>query len=449
MKPISNIFWILGFCGIFLSLTCTDPLDPAPNNEVVPSKVTVELEIPSINNKGQRYKVGDQVKVTVKVTYPKYVEQLTVTLGEPENPMNSIEEPIVSESSSPYKRDILITYSSAGEKNIVATVKLKENPSVKTKEASDQITIGLQPFIEGRLIKCSPSQISAGLPCTLSVNVTEYGTMTYLWEKDKSILSGIHEKKLVITAATSTDVGNYRFIASNAWGGDTSTIFQLKITSNPKPSITLEPQDNELTVGKTALFTCKAAPSGVVYQWYRNGTLIDAANESAYFIQAVSLQDHNSKFKCKASNAEGFIESREAVLKVFSTDQEPQIVSHPQNVTVSVGEKAVFSIQATGTNLICQWQKNGTDVIGANKSTFEILQVTETDNNAKIRCKISNAINSQVSNEALLTVKAIDPQLKPQITAEPRDLEVNEGTEALFSVTATGKELKYQWKRNG
>ncbi|MBN1982146.1 MAG: immunoglobulin domain-containing protein [Chitinivibrionales bacterium] len=444
--------WLLIFLfsiAIIPILLCTDPIENPPIDEVNPHKVNIQLDIPSNTPNGQLlFKIGDLVKVTVRISYPKYAEHLTVHLGEPDNPLNIIEESLIGETSTSYKRDVLIAYTKVGEKTITASVKLKENPSVKTKEVSERVTIGMQPSIEARLIKCSPAQVPASYPCTLSANVTEYGTMSYLWEKNKSEIISTADKKYIVNSMSANDVGSYRFIASNAWGSDTTTLFQLTIASNPKPAIIVQPQDQDLTVGKSAVFMCKATPASVSYGWYRDDSEIPAANENVYRIPLVTLQDNNARFRCKVSNDEGFVQSKEAVLRVFSDDQPPKVIEQPQNVSINVGEKAVFSVLATGTNLLYQWQKNGTDVPGANKSVFETSAVTESDNNMKIRCKVSNGVGSDVSAEATLTVKAVDPQLKPQIMADPRDIEVNEGSEAVFSVIATGKDLRYQWRRN-
>jgi len=57
---------------------------------------------------------------------------------------------------------------------------------------------------------------------------------------------------------------------------------------------------------------------------------------------------------------------------------------------------------------------------------------------------VSNGGGSVTSNSATLTVN-----LPPAITAQPVDKTVNVGKTAKFSVTATGKTLTYQWRKNG
>ena len=57
---------------------------------------------------------------------------------------------------------------------------------------------------------------------------------------------------------------------------------------------------------------------------------------------------------------------------------------------------------------------------------------------------ITGSCGSVTSNAALLTVAVM-----PQITLQPVDQELCEGSDVSFSVAATGTNLTYQWRRNG
>ncbi len=57
---------------------------------------------------------------------------------------------------------------------------------------------------------------------------------------------------------------------------------------------------------------------------------------------------------------------------------------------------------------------------------------------------ITGSCGSVTSNAALLTVAEM-----PQITLQPVDQEICEGSDVSFSVAATGTNLTYQWRRNG
>jgi hypothetical protein len=60
-------------------------------------------------------------------------------------------------------------------------------------------------------------------------------------------------------------------------------------------------------------------------------------------------------------------------------------------------------------------------------------------------CVVTNTGGNTISNNATLTVTAVSI---PVITTNPANLRVNEGQQAIFSVTATGTSpLSYQWKK--
>ena len=123
----------------------------------------------------------------------------------------------------------------------------------------------------------------------------------------------------------------------------------------------------------------------------------------------------------------------------------PTIDRQPTNKRVSIGESATFTVRASGgTPLLYQWQKNGVDIPGANQATYVTPPATALDNGSLFGVTVSNGGGSVTSNSATLTVN-----LPPAITAQPLDKTVNVGQTAKFAVTATGKSLTYQWRKNG
>jgi hypothetical protein len=94
--------------------------------------------------------------------------------------------------------------------------------------------------------------------------------------------------------------------------------------------------------------------------------------------------------------------------------------------------------------LLYQWQKNGVDIPGANQATYVTPPATASDNGSLFRVTVSNGGGSVTSNSATLVVN-----LPPAITVQPVDKTVSVGQTAKFLVTATGKSLTYQWRKNG
>jgi hypothetical protein len=83
------------------------------------------------------------------------------------------------------------------------------------------------------------------------------------------------------------------------------------------PSITLQPADQSVAVGQTAIFSVTATGTApLTYQWQKGGTLIAGAGASSYTTPATTLADSGSKFSVIVTNAAGSIPSNSATLTV-------------------------------------------------------------------------------------------------------------------------------------
>ncbi|HVF86298.1 MAG TPA: PQQ-dependent sugar dehydrogenase [Pyrinomonadaceae bacterium] len=100
-----------------------------------------------------------------------------------------------------------------------------------------------------------------------------------------------------------------------------------------------------------------------------------------------------------------------AVFKIqYTAIVAPAASAHPASQTVAEGQPATFSVTATGTApLSYQWQRDGSNIAGANASTYTTPPTIVADTGARFRCVISNSSGSATSNEAVLTVTANQP----------------------------------------
>jgi len=140
----------------------------------------------------------------------------------------------------------------------------------------------------------------------------------------------------------------------------------------------------------------------------------------------------------------------------------PEINEQPQNITISSGETASFSVEASGTRpLTYQWQVSTTwynnwndisdDAIysGVNTSTLTLTNTPYTYNGYRYQCIVSNSAGSVTSYAAELTV-----QYAPIIEHHPQDMTLNAGGyndyyETNFYVSANSTPSPtYQWQVN-
>lgn len=119
------------------------------------------------------------------------------------------------------------------------------------------------------------------------------------------------------------------------------------------------------------------------------------------------------------------------------------IVRQPQSQSVLIGTNVTFTGTAVGPGTLgYQWQFNAGDLAGA---TNEVLLITNVQpaNIGDYRVIVTNDYGSVTSSVATLTIAS------PIITAPPQNQHVPLGSNATFTVTATGPgPLGYQWQFN-
>ncbi len=316
---------------------------------------------------------------------------------------------------------------------------------------SNSAALTVNPDIQPPAITAQPQDLTVteGQPASFSVSATGTAPLSYQWQKNGSNIQGANAAAYNINSASLSDAGDYQVVVSNAAGSATSN--SAALTVNPDiqpPAITAQPQDLTVTEGQPASFSVSATGTAPLsYQWQKNGSNIQGANAAAYNINSASLSDAGD-YQVVVSNAAGSATSNSAALTVNPDIQPPAITAQPQDLTVTEGQPASFSVSATGTApLSYQWQKNGNNIQGANAAAYNINSASLSDA-GDYQVVVSNAAGSATSNSAALTV---NPDIQPPaITAQPQDLTVTEGQPASFSVSATGTApLSYQWQKNG
>ncbi|KAL9951088.1 hypothetical protein ACROYT_G043684 [Oculina patagonica] len=143
--------------------------------------------------------------------------------------------------------------------------------------------------------------------------------------EDSRITFSENKKQLIITNVKRTDSGEYRCVAKDSLGNDTSTAATLNIQYTPEFS--KHPKDTKTSEGEDIVFTCSVegnpAPS---VRWTRNGDRLNLAtntrirpatinNTHTLTITDVRLSDAG-QYGCVANNSVGSSSSIGVTLEV-------------------------------------------------------------------------------------------------------------------------------------
>ncbi len=240
---------------------------------------------------------------------------------------------------------------------------------------------------------------------------------------------------------TLTPGNQYRIRVSDASNNSNSDISDGNFTIGGSPTITSHPQSQNGCTGQSVIFSVSATGPGLTYQWRKNGTNINNANQSSFTINNLTTADTGS-YDCVVSGLCGSpVTSNTAQLTV---DISPTILTQPESQQVCKGSIVTFAIEAIGTDIVYQWRKSGVDIPNATSNSLTLYNVSESDEGL-YTCRVSGKCSPAViSNPASLTIK-----LAPQITQEPKDIELCVGEKLELNVIATGSDLSYQWRKNG
>lgn len=137
------------------------------------------------------------------------------------------------------------------------------------------------------------------------------------------------------------------------------------------------------------------------------------------------------------------------VYRFSQTNQAPTILFPPQGRTNHPGMPASFYVSANGTGpLAHQWRRNGMSISGAASPNLSLASVSTSD--AGRYDVVATGFGSVTSAPATLAVIPYATNQIPAIASQPQNMRSFAGTEATFTVVASGNgPFAYQWRKNG
>ncbi len=184
-----------------------------------------------------------------------------------------------------------------------------------------------------------------------------------------------------------------------------------------KATIITEPvPSREAPVGDSVIFSVVSGGQPVpTREWQKkNGGAwtVVGGDADTFTITSVSIADADT-FRVRVENIHGKDTSNEIVLNVFG------ITVDPVNDTVLVNTEAMFFIDAIGSSLSYQWQKNDSswsDITGEISDTLKFNATAPNDGNY-CRCIVTVGSAGDTSESALLTIGSI-PSVPDQFLSD-------------------------------
>ena len=280
---------------------------------------------------------------------------------------------------------------------------------------------GNQPPTVATAANASPNPVT-GTTTNLSVLGADDGgesNLTYTWSAT-FVPSGASAPIFSIngtnaaknTTATFSKMGAYTLMCTMKDVGGLTVTSSVNVTVNATlTTIVVTPTSAVVLSGQSQNFVATAQdqfsnPMAASLTWSASGGgTIDA---NGIFSATIVGGPFTVKVVSGAINAT-------ASVTVSAVPVSPAITQQPADQTVTEGQSATFTVQATGTGVLSyQWRKNGTDISPpATAVNYTTPATTLADSGEKFSVVVTNNQGSVTSIDALLTVVPMSTPNKP------------------------------------
>jgi len=325
-------------------------------------------------------------------------------------------------------------------------------------DSTVEVVLSVDDYAE---ITQHPSNASVCPSTNHTFTITATGASAYQWQEDDgngfSNISGANSSSYEVTSIdASMDGYLYRCVVLGGGSGLAISSNYAKLTVKESVSIVTQPSSLETACeGDDVTYEIVASGTGLHYAWtqYEPGsppTTSPVGSDSPILtLSSVTESQNTYYYTCQVSGECGTpVTSDYSVLNVNTT---PEIDAQPTNKQVCEGGSTSFTV--TVLDIVdYQWQIfdggvwtniiNSTVYSGSETNTLTINNAIIDLNNAQFRCEVTNDCGVTTSNSVTLTVYEL-----PNITSQPVDAEICEGSDTLFGIVASGYNITaYLWE---
>lgn len=272
---------------------------------------------------------------------------------------------------------------------------------------------------------------------SFSVAATSAATITnYQWRRNGVNIPGASGPALTTytlpNPVTTADAGTYTVVVTSTAGSKTSAGAVLTVIT--PISITKQPVNVDVALGKTATFSVTVTGTSPQYQWYRGMNLI-GTNKSTLTIPNAQFINEANDYHVVVSNFAGSVPSNMVSLDVVVA---PTVSMPPAHQLVGVGNPATFNAMLTiESPRSFAWLKNAKQVTTTPAPSLTIPS-TQLADAGKYTLKATNAAGS-VTTSPPAELGVVD-------VLNPTKVVVGEGLTAVLKAPVAGNGLIVTWR---
>ncbi len=288
------------------------------------------------------------------------------------------------------------------------------------------------------------SAVDAAL--SVSVDDASWSTSILSPSSPVNVAAGASQEIIVrLTCPAGAIINDIANATIQATAGSENATFTTTAMVTILPAFTTQPSDVTLCNGNEASSFSISGTNISVYKWQEytsswstitNGGVYSGATTGTLNISNSSGLAGN-KYRCVITSLNGSNYSDEAIIIQGTATI---ISTQPVGATVCFGDpNTVLTVGANGSNLTYQWQLNGSNIAGANASSYSVASVYS--NAGDYTCIVTGQCGSTTSDVATIIVNT-----PTTIDSQPVGATVCQGDpDVTFALTANGTNLSYQW----
>lgn len=277
-----------------------------------------------------------------------------------------------------------------------------------------------------------------GGTATFEVQVDGAGA-TFQWRKNGTPISGAENIMLTLNGVRPDDAGTYDVVVTGACGQEV-TSQGATLSVDKKPSIVTPPQAANVCEGEQIMLEVVADGADLTFAWEKDGQPIPGAVGPMLQIASAGLGDAGMYSVIVSGICSPSVASNPVQVNV---GLDPAIVSHSESQAICEGANVVLQVETAG-DFNYRWTKDGNQIPGADQPQLAINNASAANAGTYVATVSGPCGADAVSAPIVITITDA-----PMITNQSGGGQIDEGGSLTLSVTATGADLMYRWRRDG